>query len=244
MKTERVWRVGELARETGVSVRTLHYYEEIGLLVPSQRSRAGHRLYDQADIARLQRILSLRQLGLSLDDIGACLGDPEFTPLRVIEMQLHRVRIALEQQKRLVAQLESVAHQLRDGQLLSTDQVFRIIKETIMFEKYYTPEQLKELEERRAEVGEDRIREVENEWKTLFAELRAEMDKGSDPGCDSVQALARRAQALIREFTGGNPGIERSLGNMYKSEPGAVSHFGMDPAVFEYLGRARAKLAD
>lgn len=62
-----LWRVGELAKRTGVSVRTLHWYEEIGLLSPSQRSEAGHRLYAAEDLGRLQQIQSLRQLGFSLD---------------------------------------------------------------------------------------------------------------------------------------------------------------------------------
>src|SRR5438270_3729445 len=64
------WKVGDLARRTGLSVRTLHFYEEIGLLRASARSEAGHRLYTSEDIARLQRIVSLRTLGLTLEEIG------------------------------------------------------------------------------------------------------------------------------------------------------------------------------
>ena len=60
------WKVGELARRTGVSVRALHHYEEIGLLVPSWRTESGHRLYSEPDIIRLTQIVSLRQIGLSL----------------------------------------------------------------------------------------------------------------------------------------------------------------------------------
>ena len=62
-------KVGELAKRTGVSVRTLHYYDEIGLLSPSHRSEAGYRLYSAEDIARLQQIKSLRQLGFRLEEI-------------------------------------------------------------------------------------------------------------------------------------------------------------------------------
>src|SRR5207247_1654287 len=78
-------KVGELARRTGVSVRTLHYYEEIGLLSPSRRSPAGHRLYAATEIARLQQIRSLQQLGFSLHEIREGLKRPEWSPLRVIE---------------------------------------------------------------------------------------------------------------------------------------------------------------
>ena len=72
MRPEAI-RVGELAKRTGVSVRTLHYYEEIGLLAPSRRSEAGYRLYGDADVVRLQQIMSLRQLGFSLEQIRDCL---------------------------------------------------------------------------------------------------------------------------------------------------------------------------
>lgn len=69
-------RVGELARATGLTVRTLHYYDEIGLLSPSARTPAGHRLYDAGDVERLYRICLLRRLGLALADIGQALDDP------------------------------------------------------------------------------------------------------------------------------------------------------------------------
>ncbi len=66
-KTE--WKVGDLAGRTGLSVRTLHHYDEIGLLSPSGRTGLGHRLYSAGDVLRLERIRSLRALGLSLEEI-------------------------------------------------------------------------------------------------------------------------------------------------------------------------------
>ena len=80
MSREPVFRVGEVAARTGVSVRTLHHYDEIGLLRPGGRTEsvhgAGHRRYTTADLARLQQILSLRQLGFSLDEVADALGKP------------------------------------------------------------------------------------------------------------------------------------------------------------------------
>ena len=69
-------KVGELARRTGLTVRTLHHYDEIGLLRPSQHMVSGHRLYTAADVARLQRVLSLRQLGFGLEEVRQCLDQP------------------------------------------------------------------------------------------------------------------------------------------------------------------------
>jgi MerR family transcriptional regulator, thiopeptide resistance regulator len=93
-----------------------------------------------------------------------------------------------------------------------------VIEMSERLNKYYTPEQLEYLEQRRNEVGEERIREGEAEWAELMQQVRAEMEAGTDPSEERVQALARRWMGLVGEFTGGDPGIERSLGNMWQQE--------------------------
>ncbi len=78
-----ILKIGELAKRTGLTVRTLHHYDQVGLLTPANRSRAGYRLYDEKDLHRLQQIMSMRALGLSLQEIGEMLaaGDPGNHPL-------------------------------------------------------------------------------------------------------------------------------------------------------------------
>ena len=98
-------KVGELARRTGLTVRTLHHYDEIGLLQPSLHTEAGHRLYTAADVARLQQVLSLRQLGFGLEEIRACLDRPGFSPLEVIRQHVARLREQIECQRELGARL-------------------------------------------------------------------------------------------------------------------------------------------
>jgi DNA-binding transcriptional MerR regulator len=83
-----VWKGGELAKRTGLSVRTLHYYEEIGLLSPAQRTEAGHRLYAAGDVVRLQQIKSLRQLGFGLKEIQAGPDRTDFSGQRVIQLHI------------------------------------------------------------------------------------------------------------------------------------------------------------
>src|SRR3954471_1725022 len=95
------WKVGELARRTGLSIRTLHYYEEIGLLSPSRRTEAGHRLYAAGDVVRLQQIKSLRQLGFTLKEIRDCLDKPGFSAQQVIQLHLLRLGEQIELQQRL-----------------------------------------------------------------------------------------------------------------------------------------------
>ena len=242
--SETALKVGELARRTGVTVRTLHHYDHTGLLSPSHRTPSGHRLYGRADVARLQQIRSLRQLGLSLDEVRSALESPGFSPLGVVEAHLARLREQIGAQQRLCARLETVAAGLRAAEEVSADTLIQTIEEMTMFEKYYTPEQMEQLRQRREAVGEERIREVEAEWPRLIAAVRAEMERGTDPASDPVQELVRRWRGLVAEFTGGDPGIERSLGNLHREQgPELSQRFGEgvpDAAVFEYVSRAMA----
>jgi len=106
-------KIGELAKQTGLSVRTLHYYYEIGLLVPSHRTEADHRLYSDPDIVRLQQILSLRQLGLSLTEIQDCLASPEFSLPKVIDLHLARLQEQMAVLRSLFTKLSQLAQQLQ-----------------------------------------------------------------------------------------------------------------------------------
>ena len=216
------WKVGELARRTGLSVRTLHYYDEIGLLSPSRRTDSGYRLYTAEDVVRLQQIKSLRALGFSLREIRGCLDRPDFPLRRVIELHLSRLKDRIELQRRLCELLENVAARLDSEEEITSagfaNTVMEVIEMSQRLNRYYTPEQLEYLEARRREFGEEKIREGEAEWAELMERVRAEMEAGTDPSDERVQLLARRWMGLVRKFTGGDPGIARAAGNMWERE--------------------------
>jgi DNA-binding transcriptional MerR regulator len=191
-------KVGELARRTGLTVRALHHYDEIGLLKPSLHTESGHRLYTAGDVARLQQVLSLRQLGFSLDEVRDCLDRPDFSPLELIE--LHRARLGkqIELQRRLSERLQVIADQLRRAGEVSAEEFLRTIEVMTMMEKLYTPEQIKQFQEVEKRVAPEEIRAVEEAWTALLAEVRANRDL--DPVCPQAQALAQRWDEL-RERT-------------------------------------------
>src|SRR3954447_20798172 len=87
------YSVGEVAGYAGITVRTLHHYDGIGLLRPSGRSHAGHRRYDDADLDRLQRILFYRELGFALDEVAVLLDDPDADPYEHLRRQ-HQLLIS------------------------------------------------------------------------------------------------------------------------------------------------------
>src|SRR5215471_16930299 len=88
----RTWKVGALAKATGLTVRTLHHYDNIGLLHPSARLAGGHRLYDADDVARLYRIIRLRQLGFPLSQVAEVLAAPEWQLSPAIDRHLAEAR--------------------------------------------------------------------------------------------------------------------------------------------------------
>jgi len=214
-------KVGDLARRTGLTVRTLHHYDEIGLLSPSRRTRSGHRLYALSEVRRLQQIASLRQVGLSLEEIRRCLDRPEYTLEQVLEMQIQRLHDEMTRQRRLCTLLEGLRDRIRnEAGELSLEDLMESVQATLDFGKYYSPEQLEQIARRGAELGPERIGRVQVAWQELFAAFGRAMEEGQDPTSAEVQVLAHRAHALVEEFTGGDPGIRSGLARMYEAEGG------------------------
>ena len=221
-------RIGELAAASGLSVRALRHYDEIGLLAPSRRTPAGHRLYDHRDVERLARIVALRGLGLSLDEVAAALdGHHLADAVRArLDEQLAEGRVL---RARLVRVLEA----------RSPEDLLTAIEGMTMFERHYTPEQLEQLDERRRALGPEGMAAAERDWPDLIAAVRAERERGTDPRDPRMQQLAGRWRELIRAFSGGDSGLERSLKSMYDAEgPEAASRGVLDRELMDYVGRA------
>src|SRR5262249_20531665 len=221
----RVWKVGELAERTGLTVRTLHHYEAVGLLSPSGRTDSahgsGHRLYTDGAVARLQQILSLKMLGFSLDQVREYLARDDYDPRQVIRLHLERVRGQAAELKRLEDRLAALSDALDQAEIVSADEFLTTIEEMSMIEKYYTPEQLETLRQRREEAGEAgaaMIRQGPERWAELNADIKAAVEGGLPPTDPKALELARRWYALVSAFTGGDAGIFLSLKKMYQNE--------------------------
>src|SRR5918992_700675 len=112
----RLYRVGELAEVTGVSIRTLHHYDQIGLLRPSDHSEGGYRLYSEEDLLRLQQVLTLRYLGFSLKQIRELLDRPDFDLVASMRIQSGALRDRISELERIEAALgELVDRRLATG---------------------------------------------------------------------------------------------------------------------------------
>ncbi|WP_462184969.1 MerR family transcriptional regulator, partial [Acinetobacter baumannii] len=138
-------KVGELAKQTGLTVRALHHYDDIGLLQPSARSDAGYRLYTRKDITRLHQIQALRGLGMSLAEIYTVLEDPNLALLPIIDRQIQAIDQRLTEQKKLRNQLGQLKSQLINGEELDLEDWLNMLELIAMYEKYFTQEELEKL---------------------------------------------------------------------------------------------------
>jgi DNA-binding transcriptional MerR regulator len=235
------YTVGALAEASGLTVRTLHHWDEIGLLRPAERSAAGHRRYSADDVRRLYRIIALRNLGLSLEQVGEAL-EREGPDLRAaVAAHLARVEEQLAQTRELRRRLRNILDAFDRMGEPSADQLIDAIEVMTMSEQYYTPEQLEQLDARSRELGEEGMAKAQQDWADLIAEFDAERRAGTDPADPKLQPLIDRWNALVEAFTGGDPGIRASLQRMYDEQgPEKASRGAVNVEVMEYAQRAMA----
>jgi DNA-binding transcriptional MerR regulator/uncharacterized glyoxalase superfamily protein PhnB len=130
----QTWKVGALARATGLTVRALHHYDQIGLLTPSRRSAAGHRLYTVDDVARLYRISVLRRLGFPLDQIARVLNNPEWELRAAVDRHLELTQRRAEIAARLCTRLSGMAANLAGRDHPAADELFSTLEEMTMLD--------------------------------------------------------------------------------------------------------------
>lgn len=225
-------KIGELAKQTGLSIRTLHYYDEIGLLCPSHRTEVGYRLYSDRDIIRLQQIVSLRQLGFSLKEIYECLKDPDLSLQQTIDLHRDRVKEQMDLSRTLLKRLDVISTELQTTQSVAVDKLIQVM-ETVSMSKqqYLTPEQQK--------ILSSRFSEREAEWQQILTQARTEMSKGTNFESHSVYKLAMRWEKSMESLVSGDEQIYESLMRMYQQEElETVSWGAIDSASFEYILKA------
>ena len=232
-------RVGDLARATGLTVRALHHYDELGLVVPSARTPAGHREYGDADVRRLYRVVALRRLGFALGDIKALLDGPAYDPRETVRRQLAESDRRLAAETELRTRLAHLLDVLDTGGEPTTADLLRAVEATTMTEQYYTPEQLETLARRREQLGPEGMEQAQRDWAEVIAGFEAARVAGTDPADHSVQVFADRARGLLKAFTGGDPAMHASLRKMY-AEQGVeqASRGAMSAETGEYMRRA------
>lgn len=241
--------VGAVARMAGVTVRTLHHYDEIGLLSPSGRSDAGYRRYGDADLDRLQRILFYRELGFALDEIRTVMTDGDADASAHLRRQHAMLLDRIARLKRMAAAVEKALEARTMGIRLTLEERFEV------FGDFDPAQHGAEAEERWGDT--DTFREArrrtasytKDDWKRMGAEsgeitdrLVAAMRSGL-PGdsAEAMDAAEAHRQHISRWFYDCTSEIHVGLGEMYVADPRfRVNYDTVAPGLAEYLGDAIA----
>ncbi|MEV0247355.1 MerR family transcriptional regulator [Nocardia sp. NPDC050712] len=231
MTGSRTWKVGPLAEASGVTVRTLHHWDEIGLLSPSRRTVSGHREYTETDLVRLYQVLALRSLGSSLQTIATCL-DAGVDPARVVRDHLQGIEAslaALDAVRQRLVRLEDELTAEESGPASATlldalqaigsagpdgEQVLR---------RHLDPEQIHQLGTHAAAFGPTGHYLLEIEWPELYRRAERLRRSGVPPADERVQRLVRRMDELSALFTGGDAAISTGVREAWRDDPAAVS---------------------
>jgi DNA-binding transcriptional MerR regulator len=210
-------QIQEFAQRTGVTVRTLHHYDRLGLLRPGGRTASGYRLYGERELIRLQQIATLKFIGCSLNEIKAALSGPASDLGETLKLQqeaLERKRRTLDKALRAVDRAQKLFAQSGQADWNALKHIIEVIQmeqDKSWMLQYFTPEQQAVLSARKSEV---RSRGEEG-WAKLIPEIEAAAKDGLDPASEEARSLIERYQQLINLFTGGDPGIQANLERLY-----------------------------
>jgi DNA-binding transcriptional MerR regulator len=214
--------VGDVARLAGVTVRTLHHYDRIGLVSPSARTPAGYRLYGGSDLDRLHAVLAYRELGFALEDVAALL-DGAADPLAHLRRQHGLVRSRIEQLHRLLAGLEKEMEAFMSGMRLTPQERFEVFGETDpeqyadeADERWGDTDAYRESRRRTSAYGKDDWLAIKAEGEAVtrrFAELLAAGVPAAAP--EAGDAVRAHREHITRWFYDCGPQMQRGLAQMY-----------------------------
>ena len=248
MKETKQYQPIEFAQLAGVTVRTLHHYDRIGLLKPGGYTSAGYRLYRKQDLVRLQQIVTLKFIGFSLNQIKNLLNSNSFD-----------LTVALNQQKEIITEkrqhLDLAIKAIEKAQSLPATndepdwEAFKHIIEVINMQnnmdwtnKYYSEEAKQKIAERAATISPEVIEQGQRDWATLIREVESAVSEGVDPTSEQAAGLATRWGQLIKAFTGGDREIQAGLNKMYSDQTNWPANFPKpySDAAGEFIHKATA----
>lgn len=225
--------VGQLAKLTGLTVRALHHYDAIGLLVPSQRTDAGYRLYAQSDIVKLFRVQALQDLGLSLSEIEGVLDRASTALPELVARQISVLDTQIEHATTLRQRLTHLSQLLRRGLEPEADEWLDAVELITLHDQRCSPEELARLLDNKSDAAS---------WTTLVDDVRAAIADGIPAKTARAGALIDRWSELMLRSVGGDVGLGIKMKLAYADDPSMQARMavqsGLDDQVLFYLAEA------
>ena len=239
--------VGEVAALAGVTVRTLHHYDRIGLLSPSGRTAAGYRQYAPADLDRLHQVLLYRELGFPLEEVATLLDDPSADPEAHLRRQHRLLRDRLDRTQQMVAAVEKEMEARAMGISLTPEERFEL------FGDGFSEDYEREAEERWGDTAawtqsqrrtaaytkEDWVR-IKQEGEDVEVRFAAALQAGVPADSERAMDIAEEhRQQISRNFYDCPPGMHAGLGRMYVEDERFTAHYeNRAPGLAQYVSMA------
>lgn len=229
-------KIGALSSRSGLTVRTLHHYDDLGLLCPSHRSDSGFRLYTDADVVRLHRIQALKQMGCSLAEIKAALDGQPCSGLDMIARQMTVLREQQRQLAVLVDRLDRLQRKMDQGGEAVMADWLDVLEMMMIQEKHLSSSEMASLQAAENREGAA----LEARWRELAARVQRHIDDGDAPETAAAQALSWEWIKLGEQLVGEDAQLAASLDALQHAEPRAQALNGITPAVMAWVTTAFA----
>ena len=233
MGARRFHTVGEVATLAGVTVRTLHHYHRIGLLVPSGRSESGYRLYAYGDLERLREIRLLRELGFSLEAIGRLLDVAPQDKRSALKAQRHLLLERLERTERIIRGVERALNAIEEGKEMDETEMFEGLEEfdhrryeAEVEQRWGDSEAFKESKRRTGRYRKADWARIKKEGDAVVARLAELLARGAQAdGHEAMDLAEEHRRHIDRWFYPCSPGMHSQVATLYTADPRFEAHF-------------------
>ncbi len=229
------YTVTGLSKLSGVTVRTLHFYEEIGLLKPAYYGANGYRYYEARELLQLQQILLFKQLGFSLNQIRKVLGRGDFDQLAALHSHRQALSRDLEKMGRLIETIDKTIKYVKGQRTMNDKEIFCGFYEWAQGkggESYYIGHiagataaetlVLNNTKQPSSEQYRDKsyYEKIDRTGKEIYAKVASCIDRGLDPASDEVQRLVKQHHAFAEQFLTASKEVYKALAQLYREHPG------------------------
>lgn len=248
------YTVGQLAKLAKVSVRTLHHYDEIGLLKPSFHAVNGYRMYEKEELLKLQQILFFRELGFELEEIKKVVGAKNFSQMQALSKHKSHLQSVIRRYKQLVKTIDKTMKHLKGEETMTDPDIYHGFSEEKQkeYEDYlvdsYGESAKKLIDESKKRTSKFKKQDYENirlEFDSIAKDLIDAINQGLLEDSEKVQMIVKRHYQVVSKFYEASKELYIGLGDIYVNHPDFKKMFdGYDPRLADFLKKAMKVFAE
>ena len=238
---DKFLKISEFATKLGVTIRTLRFYDKMGLLCPRSRDKkSGYKVYGPEEFKRFQLIISLKEIGFSLKEIVEIFKQERYNFSQILQMHRNVLKQRIVETQEALKKVDLLLSRTTAKNDVPTDYFLAFVREVKKMKSTYTDAQIEDIKKRYEHYDFAKVKDLEKKWDNLFSKFNEARKESLNPESQKVQKLAAHMQSMIEEFTGGDLEIEKNLDRAYEDNPeAALETWRTSKEIFEYAQLAR-----